>query len=133
MRSFRRLVLDENHQHISCPRTCLININEQICAVTAGGFPDNILQGWFKMKTITIFRIHGLASLILMSKYAQSWQFLRGFPDNILQSWFKTKTTSMFPVNGLASLILMCKYAWSQYVVLCGGFLTICIFYKSKL
>ena len=36
------------------------------------GFPDNILQGWFKMKTTSIFHVHGLASLrvILMSKYA---------------------------------------------------------------
>ena len=64
----------------TCPRTCLININEQICAVTAvlwgggGGVPDNILQGWFKMKTTSIFPVHGLASLILMSKYAQSRQ-----------------------------------------------------------
>ena len=43
------------------------------------GFPDDILQGWFKMKTTSIFPVHGLASLILMSKYAQSQQFLRGF------------------------------------------------------
>ena len=35
-----------------------------------GGFPDNILQGWFKMKTTSLFPVHGLASLILMSKYA---------------------------------------------------------------
>ena len=34
------------------------------------GFPDNILQGWIKMKTTSIFPVHGLASLILMSKYA---------------------------------------------------------------
>ena len=83
------------------------------------------------MKTTSIFPVHGLASLILMSKYAQSRQFFRGFPDNILQGWFKTKTTSIFPVNGLASLILMSKYARSRYVVLCGGFLT--IFYKAGL
>ena len=25
------------------------------------GFPDNILQGWFKMKTTSIFPVHGLA------------------------------------------------------------------------
>ena len=75
-----------------------------------GGFPDNILQGWFRMKTISIFPVHGLASLILMSKYAQSRQFLRGFPDNILPGWFKMKTTSIFPVHRLASLILMSKY-----------------------
>ena len=48
------------------------------------GFPDNILQGWFKMKTTSIFPAHELASLILISKYAQSRQFFRGFPDNIL-------------------------------------------------
>ena len=78
------------------------------------GFPDNILQGWFKMKTTSIFPVHGLASLILMSKYAQSRQFFVGvshFPDNILQCWFKMKThphermmktTSIFPVHGLA-------------------------------
>ena len=48
-------------------------------------------------------RFQGLASLILMSKYAQSWQFFVGFPDNILQGWFKMKTTSIFPVHGLAS------------------------------
>ena len=48
------------------------------------GFPDNILQDWFKMKTTSIFPVHGLASLILMSKYAQLWQFFVGFPDNIL-------------------------------------------------
>ena len=48
------------------------------------GFPDNILQGWFKMKTTSIFPVHKLASLILISKYAQSRQFFRGFPDNIL-------------------------------------------------
>ena len=41
------------------------------------GFPD-ILQGWFKMKTTSIFPVRGLASLILMSKYAQSWQFFVG-------------------------------------------------------
>ena len=38
---FTRLVKGENYQHISCPQTCLININEQICALTAvlwGGF-----------------------------------------------------------------------------------------------
>ena len=35
-----------------------------------GGFPDNILQGWFKMKTTSIFPVHGRTSLILMSKYA---------------------------------------------------------------
>ena len=48
------------------------------------GFPDNILQGWFKMKTTSIFPVHELASLILINKYAQSRQFFRGFPDNIL-------------------------------------------------
>ena len=48
------------------------------------GFPDNILQGWFKMKTTSIFPVQGLASLILMSKYAHSWQFFVRFPDNIL-------------------------------------------------
>ena len=68
------------------------------------GFPDNILQGWFKMKTTSIFPVHGLASLILMSKYKQSRQFFGGFSDNILQGWFKMKTTSIFPVYGLASL-----------------------------
>ena len=35
------------------------------------------------MKTTSIFPVNGLASLILMSKYAQSRQFLRGFPDII--------------------------------------------------
>ena len=30
---------------------------------------DNILQGWFKMKTTSIFPVDRLASLILMSKY----------------------------------------------------------------
>ena len=78
------------------------------------GFRNNILQGWFKMKTTSIFPVHGLASLILMSKYAQSRQFVVGFRDNILQSWFKMKTTSIFPVHGLASLILMSKYAQSR-------------------
>ena len=78
------------------------------------GFPNNILQGWFKMKTTSIFPVHGLASLILMSKYAQSRQFFEGFPDNILQGWFKMKTTSIFPVCGLTSLILMSKYAQSR-------------------
>ena len=34
------------------------------------GFPDNILQGWFKMKTTCIFPVHGLSSLKLMNKYA---------------------------------------------------------------
>ena len=29
------------------------------------GFPDNILEGWFKMKTTSIFPVHRLASLIL--------------------------------------------------------------------
>ena len=33
------------------------------------GFPDNILQGWFKMKTTSIFPVNGLASLILMLPY----------------------------------------------------------------
>ena len=42
------------------------------------GFGNNILQGWFKMKTTSIFPVHGLASLILMSKYAQSRQFFEG-------------------------------------------------------
>ena len=37
------------------------------------GFPEYILQieGWFKMKTTSIFPVHGPASLILMSKYAR--------------------------------------------------------------
>ena len=47
------------------------------------------------MKTTSIFPVHGLASLILMSKYAQSRQFFVGFLDNILQGWFKMKTTSI--------------------------------------
>ena len=55
----------------------LININEQICAVMAV-LCDNILQGWFKMKTTSIFPVRRLASLILMSKYAQSRQFFVG-------------------------------------------------------
>ena len=62
------------------------------------------------MKTTRIFPVHRLASLILMSKHAQSQQFF----DNILQGWFKMKTTSIFPVHGLASLILMSKYAQSR-------------------
>ena len=67
------------------------------------GFGDNILQGWFsKMKTTSIFPVRGLASLILMSKYAQSRQFFVGFLDNILQGWFKMKATNIFPVRGLA-------------------------------
>ena len=37
-----------------------------------------VLQGWFKMKTTSIFPVHGLASLILMSKYAQSREFFEG-------------------------------------------------------
>ena len=80
MRSFTRLVQDENHQHISCPRTCLININEQMRSHGSSlrGFPDNILQDWFKMKTTSIFPVHRLASLILMSTYAWSWQFFVG-------------------------------------------------------
>ena len=65
------------------------------------------------MKTTSIFPVHGLASLILMSKYAQSRQSFVGFPDNNLQGWFKMKTTSIFPVHGLASLILMSKHAQS--------------------
>ena len=68
------------------------------------GFRDNILQCWFKMKTTSIFPVHGLTSLILMSKYEQSPQFFRGFRDNNLQCWFKMKTASIFPVHGLASL-----------------------------
>ena len=36
------------------------------------------------MKTTTsIFPVHGLASLILMSKYAQSRQFFVGFPGPV--------------------------------------------------
>ena len=35
-----------------------------------------VLQGWFKIKTTSIFPVNRLASLILMSKYAQSRQFL---------------------------------------------------------
>ena len=66
------------------------------------------------MKTTSIFPVRGLASLILMSKYVQSWQFFVGFPDNILQGWFKMKTTSIFPVRRLASLILISKYAQSR-------------------
>ena len=42
------------------------------------GFGDNILQGCFKMKTTSIFPVHGLASLILMSKHAQSRHFFEG-------------------------------------------------------
>ena len=61
------------------------------------GFGDNILQGWFKMKTTSIFPVHGLASLILMSKYAQSRQFFVG----VSRGWFKMKTTSIFPVRVL--------------------------------
>ena len=73
------------------------------------GFPDNILQGLFKMKTTSIFPVYGLASLTLMSKYAQSRQFFVGFPDNILQGLFKMKTTSIFPVHGLAVCNLILK------------------------
>ena len=91
------------------------------------GFPNNILQGWFKMKTTSIFPVHGLASLILMSKYAGHGSSLRGFPDNILQGWFKMKTTSIFPVHGLASLIIIEQIC----TVMAGGFLT--IFYKAGL
>ena len=66
------------------------------------GFSDNILQCWFKMKTTSIFPVHGLASLILMSKHAQSRQFFVGVSRQyILQGWFKMKTTSIFPVHGL--------------------------------
>ena len=64
------------------------------------------------MKTTSILPVHGLASLIFMSKHAQSWQ--GEFQDNILQGWFKMKTTSIFPVHGLASLILISKYAQSR-------------------
>ena len=42
------------------------------------GIGDNILQGWFKTKTTSIFPVRGLASLILISKYAQSRQFFVG-------------------------------------------------------
>ena len=73
------------------------------------GFRNNILQGWFKMKTTSIFPVHGLASLILMSKYTQSRQFFVGFRDNIIQGWFKMKTTSIFPVYGLAVCKLILK------------------------
>ena len=67
------------------------------------------------MKTTSIFPVHGLASLILMSKHAQSRQFFEGvFRQYILQGWFKMKTTSIFPVHGLPSLILMSKYAQSR-------------------
>ena len=67
------------------------------------------------MKTTRIFPVNGLASLILMSKHAQSRQFFEGvFRQYILQGWFKMKTTSIFPVHGLASLILMSKYAQSR-------------------
>ena len=80
------------------------------------GFFDNILQGWFKMKTTSIFPAHGTASLILMSKHAQSRQFFEG----VFRQYFtrlvygKMKTTSIFPAHGLASLILMSKHAQSQ-------------------
>ena len=43
------------------------------------------------MKTTSIFPVHKLASLILMSKYAQSQQFFRGFPDNILPKMHSLK------------------------------------------
>ena len=42
-----------------------------------------ILQGWFKMKTTSIFPVHGLASLTLMSKHAQSRQFFVGVSPTI--------------------------------------------------
>ena len=58
------------------------------------------------MKTTSIFTVHGLASLILMSKHAQSRQFFVGF---FLQGWFKMKTTSIFPVHGLAVCNLILK------------------------
>ena len=83
------------------------NINLRVCRCA-------VLQSWFKMKSTSIFPVHGLASLILMSKHAQSLQFFEEFPDNILQGWFKMKTTSIFPVHELASLILMSKYAQSR-------------------
>ena len=67
------------------------------------------------MRTTSALPVHGLASLILMSKYMCSHgSSLRGFSDNILQGWFKMKTTSIFPVHGLASLILMSKYVQSR-------------------
>ena len=55
------------------------------------GFRNNILQGWFKMKTTSIFPVCGLASLILMSKYGSGANMrshgssLWGFRNNILQ------------------------------------------------
>ena len=36
------------------------------------GFRDNILQCWFKMKTASIFPVHGLASLRAISIHAAS-------------------------------------------------------------
>ena len=32
------------------------------------GFPDNILQGWFKMKTTSIFPVHGLEAWIYSTR-----------------------------------------------------------------
>ena len=45
-------------QHISCPRTCLININEQICAVTA--VLCDVSRQYFKTKTTSIFPVDGV-------------------------------------------------------------------------
>ena len=33
------------------------------------GFPDNILQGWFKMKTTSIFPVHELASFYILLNF----------------------------------------------------------------
>ena len=36
------------------------------------------------MKTTRIFPVHGLASLILMSKHVQSWQFFEGLRSELV-------------------------------------------------
>ena len=55
-------------------------------------FPAFVYELWvrvvgYELPYISIFPVHGLASLILMSKYARSrhGSSLRGFPDNIIQ------------------------------------------------
>ena len=39
------------------------------------GFPDNILQGWFKMKTTSIFPVHGLAVCNLILRGEDIFQY----------------------------------------------------------
>ena len=58
------------------------------------GFPDNILQGWFKMKTTSIFPVHGLEAWIYSTVYGYFTEANCKYLDKIFGCCFYNITNS---------------------------------------